>query len=64
MSQVSLVGSKETIRQQLESLIDQTGADEIIATSQVYDHAARIRSFELAAEVLGKSAVAGAESVS
>jgi len=51
MSQVSLVGSQETIRQQLASLIDQTGADEIIATGQVFDHAARIRSFEIAADV-------------
>jgi luciferase family oxidoreductase group 1 len=53
MSQVSLVGSKETIRQQLKSLIDETGADEIIATSQIFDHAARIRSFEIAADVFG-----------
>ena len=51
MSQVSLVGSQETIRQQLASLIDQTGADEIIATGQIFDHAARIRSFEIAADV-------------
>jgi len=32
--------------------LQRTAADEIIATAQIYDHAARLRSFEIAAEVL------------
>jgi hypothetical protein len=35
----------------LEELLDETGADEVIATAQIFDHAARLRSFEIAAEV-------------
>ena len=46
------VGARETVRQRLEEMIEQTAADEFIATAQIYDHAARLRSFEIAAEVL------------
>jgi luciferase family oxidoreductase group 1 len=51
MTRCSVVGSAETVQAGLERLISQTGADEIIATAQIYDHAARLRSFELAADV-------------
>ena len=45
------VGSPETIRRRFQEFLDQTHADEIIATGQIYDHASRLRSFEIAAEV-------------
>lgn len=45
------VGSPETVRRRLEEFLVQTHADEIIATGQIYDHGARLRSFEIAAEV-------------
>jgi alkanesulfonate monooxygenase SsuD/methylene tetrahydromethanopterin reductase-like flavin-dependent oxidoreductase (luciferase family) len=51
MTRCSAVGSAETVRRELETLLAQTGADEIIATAQIHDHAARLRSFEIAAEV-------------
>ncbi len=51
MTRVSAVGSPETVRRQLQEIVEATGADELIATAQIYDHAARLRSFELAAEV-------------
>ena len=44
------VGSPDTVRGRLERLIARTQADELILTSQIYDHAARLRSFELAAQ--------------
>src|SRR5437763_894946 len=47
----SAVGSAETVRRRFEELLAQTHADEIIATGQIYDHAARLRSFEIAMEV-------------
>jgi luciferase family oxidoreductase group 1 len=43
------VGSPDTVRRRLASLIARTQADELILTSQIYDHAARLRSFEIAA---------------
>jgi luciferase family oxidoreductase group 1 len=46
----SAIGSPETVRRRLQELLEQTQADEIIATGQIYDHTARLRSFEIAAE--------------
>jgi luciferase family oxidoreductase group 1 len=51
MTRYSVVGSPETVRRGLERIIEETGADEVIATGSIYDHAARLRSFEIAAEV-------------
>lgn len=48
----SAVGSPETVRRRIGEVLEETKADEIIATAQIYDHAARLRSFEIAAEVL------------
>jgi luciferase family oxidoreductase group 1 len=45
------VGSPETVRARLESLIARTQADELILTSQIFDHRARLRSFEIAARL-------------
>jgi luciferase family oxidoreductase group 1 len=45
------VGSPSTVRQSLQSLITRTSADELILTSQIYDHSARLLSFEIAADV-------------
>ncbi|MEX3979062.1 LLM class flavin-dependent oxidoreductase [Paraburkholderia sp. EG287A] len=46
----SVVGDQETVRAGLASVIEQTGADELIVTAQIHDHAARLRSFEMAAQ--------------
>lgn len=45
------VGDREVVRAGLEAFIARTGADEIIVTAQIFDHAARLKSFEIAAEV-------------
>ena len=46
----AVVGSPETVRQGVEAFIRRTGADELMVTAQMYDHAARVRSFEILAE--------------
>ncbi len=46
----SVVGSPETVRRGVEAFIARTGADELMVTAQVFDHAARVRSFEILAE--------------
>jgi len=50
MLRVSAVGSPKTIRAQLQSLLEETSADEFIATAMIHDHHARVYSFELAAD--------------
>ncbi|WP_438433819.1 LLM class flavin-dependent oxidoreductase [Gorillibacterium sp. sgz500922] len=46
------IGSKETVRAKLREFQELTRADEWIAAGQIYDHAARLRSYELLAEVV------------
>jgi luciferase family oxidoreductase group 1 len=48
----SAVGSPATVRRWLHGFIERTGADELILASQVFDHRARLRSFEIAAELI------------
>jgi luciferase family oxidoreductase group 1 len=45
----SIVGGPETIRQGLPQFVARTGADELMVTAQIFDHAARKRSFEILA---------------
>jgi luciferase family oxidoreductase group 1 len=45
----SIIGSPATVRQGMDALVAETGADELMIVSDVYDHAMRLRSFELIA---------------
>ncbi len=47
----SAIGSPVTIEKKLQAFVMRTQPDEIMITSQIFDHAARVRSFEIAAEV-------------
>jgi luciferase family oxidoreductase group 1 len=47
----AIVGSPETVRKGLETFIAETAADEVMMTSQIFDHAARLRSFEIVAGI-------------
>ena len=46
----AVVGSPQTVRGGLDAFIAQTGADELLVTAQIFDHAARLHSFEIVAE--------------
>jgi len=48
-----LVGSQTTLLERLAALIEATGADELMVTSMIYDHALRKRSYELLARAFG-----------
>ncbi|WP_226535752.1 LLM class flavin-dependent oxidoreductase [Fictibacillus halophilus] len=48
----TFVGNKESVKEKLQAFLDETEADEIIINSQIYDHQARLRSFELLSSVL------------
>jgi luciferase family oxidoreductase group 1 len=51
MLSASAVGGPATLRRQLAAIVEQTGADELIAAGAIHDHAARLHSYELLAEV-------------
>jgi luciferase family oxidoreductase group 1 len=47
------VGSPDTVAERVRAFVELTHVDELIVTSQIYDHAARLRSYELLAETRG-----------
>ena len=57
----AVIGSPETVRDGLAAFLARTGVDELMVTGAMYDHAARLRSFEIVAdarEALVRAAVA------
>lgn len=51
MLEYSIVGSRETVRRGLESFVTLTKPDELMVVCSLYDHAARVRSYEIVAEI-------------
>ena len=51
VSSVSMVGSPSTVRDALQRFAADTGADELMIVSHIYHHGARVRSYEIVAEV-------------
>lgn len=47
----SIIGDAKTVKEKLEKFIDQTNADELMISAMIYDQAARLRSFEIVADV-------------
>ena len=47
----SAIGSPETVARGMQDFITRTAADELIVASQIFEHRARLRSYEIAAEV-------------
>jgi luciferase family oxidoreductase group 1 len=47
----AIVGSRETVKTNLAKFIEATRPDELMITAQIYDHEARLRSYEITAEV-------------
>ena len=47
----SYVGSADTVREGLESVIAETEADELIVAAAIHDHSARVHSYEILATV-------------
>jgi luciferase family oxidoreductase group 1 len=54
----SAIGSPETARRQLDEFVDRTKPDELMVTAQVYDHRARLKSFELLMQAVSQPAPA------
>jgi luciferase family oxidoreductase group 1 len=49
----SVVGGPASVERQLDDLVERTGVDELMVTTMTYDHADRVRSYELVAEMAG-----------
>jgi luciferase family oxidoreductase group 1 len=48
-----VLGDAEGVRAQLDALLEEAGADELMVLTMVHDHAARLRSYELLARAFG-----------
>src|SRR5690606_12189808 len=53
----SAIGAPDTVASQLKAFIDKTGADELMITSNMFDHTARLRSYEITANIASASHV-------
>jgi len=51
MLSCSFVGSAKTVREGLEGFIAETGADEVMVASAIYEHGKRLRSYEILSDV-------------
>ena len=55
MTQFTFIGSPETIEKELNSFIEFAQIDELMITTAVYEHEARLRSYEIVAELNKKN---------
>lgn len=44
------IGTPAQVREQMQAFVEKTGANELMVAGQIFDHQARLRSYEIAAE--------------
>jgi luciferase family oxidoreductase group 1 len=49
----SIIGGPETVKHRLQSFLDDTQANEMIVNAQIFDHQARLRSYEILSGIVG-----------
>lgn len=52
MTACTFIGSKETLRKELGTFIEETGVDELMVTANIYDPEARLKSYTILKEAL------------
>ena len=50
----AVVGAPDTVRAGVDAFVRETNVDELMVTAMIFDHAARLRSFEILAEACGR----------
>ena len=53
----AVVGAPDTVRRGLDEFVNRTGADELMVTANIFDHAKRKRSFEIVAQLCRRSEI-------
>lgn len=54
MLKYAFVGSKETVKKQTEDFLNQTGVNELMIATHIYDHDDRLKSFKLFSEAMNE----------
>jgi len=49
------IGAPHSVRLRVQDFVESTGANELMITSQIHDHAARLRSYEITAELFSSA---------
>tara|TARA_R110002049_G_scaffold67188_1_gene174631 strand:+ start:747 stop:1760 length:1014 start_codon:yes stop_codon:yes gene_type:complete len=52
MLKYSFIGSKATVKKQVEAFLEETQVDELIAVTNIYKHSDRVKSYQLFAEIM------------
>lgn len=52
MLKYAFIGSKETVKQQTEDFLKQTGVNELMVASHIYDHEDRVNSYRIFSEIM------------
>jgi alkanesulfonate monooxygenase SsuD/methylene tetrahydromethanopterin reductase-like flavin-dependent oxidoreductase (luciferase family) len=50
---MAIIGGPEKVRERIDLLLEKTDADELIFTCDVYEHADRLRSYQILSELKG-----------
>lgn len=48
----TITGTKEMVKEKLQAFLEETAIDEVIINAQIFDHQERLKSFEIAAEIM------------
>ncbi|RSL34086.1 LLM class flavin-dependent oxidoreductase [Salibacterium salarium] len=51
----SIIGSRDTVRKQMHDFLQDTQADEMMINAQIYDHKARLRSYEIVSDIMNEN---------
>lgn len=54
MLRYTFIGSPATVKEEVEAFLKETQVDELMFASHIYDHRARLRSYEILSELAGK----------
>ncbi len=54
MSKYAFIGSKETVKKKVKAFIENTGVDELMAVTNVFDFEDRMKSVKMFAEIMGE----------
>jgi alkanesulfonate monooxygenase SsuD/methylene tetrahydromethanopterin reductase-like flavin-dependent oxidoreductase (luciferase family) len=54
MTKYTFIGSKETVKMKVKAFIENTGVDELMAVTNVFDFEDRMKSVSLFAEIMGE----------
>jgi len=56
VARCAAVGTQDKVHEELDSFVARTGANEIMVVAQIFDHDARLKSYELAASAMAAAA--------